>query len=276
MMRKSIYLALFVLTLGCSTFTSCSKDNKPIEPEKPTTQKDINPLNVFTGGLPLSYGKYNILKNNKGQVSAIQANDKEQSITFDYKDELSDNNNTPDVVMIVESKEEKLILNLFLNKEGFVKHCDETEYHRDDLSQKETWDFTYNDEGQLLSMFRSEGNERTTIEYEAGNIVSTTEKSVNGTRNKTHKVYYNSQSVPSPIVNKGCIMLFDTTLGIDMDEMQYAYFAGLLGKATTHLPVQLIDNEGQEETFTWRLSTSGYPTSMIRSNAPSWTNTFDW
>lgn len=49
-----------------------------------------------------------------------------------------------------------------------------------------------------------------------------------------------------------------------------------LGKATTHLPVRLINNEGQEETFTWRLSTSGYPTSMIRSNAPSWTNTFDW
>ena len=71
-------------------------------------------------------------------------------------------------------------------------------------------------------------------------------------------------------------MLFDTTLGIDMDEMQYAYFAGLLGKATKHLPVRLIDNEGQEETFTWRLSTSGYPTSMVRSNAPNWTNTFDW
>lgn len=49
-----------------------------------------------------------------------------------------------------------------------------------------------------------------------------------------------------------------------------------LGKATTHLPVRLIDNEGQEETFKWRLSTSGYPTSMIRSNAPNWTNTFDW
>ena len=49
-----------------------------------------------------------------------------------------------------------------------------------------------------------------------------------------------------------------------------------LGKATTHLPVRLIDNEGQEETFTWCLSTSGYPTSMIRSNAPNWTNIFTW
>ena len=275
-MKKSIRLVLFVITLGCSALISCGNDNKTIEPDKPTTPTEVNPLNVFTGGMPLSYGKYNILKNVKGQVSAIQANNGDEKITFEYMESMSNNANTPNVVMTLESKDEKQVLNLFLNKEGFVKHCDETEYHRDDLSQKETWDFTYNNNGQLLTMFRSEGNERTTIKYEAGNIVSTAEKAINGTRNKTHKVYYTSQSVPSPIVNKGCIMLFDTTLGIDMDEMQYAYFAGLLGKATKHLPVRLVDNEGEEESFAWHLNASGYPTSMVRSHAPSWTNTFDW
>lgn len=275
-MKKSIRLVLFLITLGCSALISCGNDNKTIEPDKPTTPTEVNPLNVFTGGMPLSYGKYNILKNVKGQVSAIQANNGDEKITFEYMESTSNNANTPNVVMTLESKDEKLVLNLFLNKEGFVKHCDETEYHRDDLSQKETWDFTYNNNGQLLTMFRSEGNERTTIKYEAGNIVSTTEKAVNGTRNKIHKVYYTSQSVPSPIVNKGCIMLFDTTLGIDMDEMQYAYFAGLLGKATKHLPVRLVDNEGEEESFAWHLNASGYPTSMVRSHAPNWTNTFTW
>lgn len=275
-MKKSIRLVLFVITLGCSALISCGNDNKTIEPDKPTTPTEVNPLNVFTGGVPLSYGEYNILKNVKGQVSAIQANNGDEKITFEYMESTSNNANTPNVVMTLESKDEKLVLNLFLNKEGFVKHCDETKYHRGDLSRKETWDFTYNNNGQLLTMFRSEGNERTTIEYEAGNIVSTTEKAVNGTRNKTHKVYYTSQSVPSPIVNKGCIMLFDTTLGIDMDEMQYAYFAGLLGKATTHLPVRLVDNKGEEESFAWHLNASGYPTSMVRSHAPNWTNTFTW
>ena len=275
-MKKSIRLVLFVITLGCSALTSCGNDNKTIEPDKPTTPTEVNPLNVFTGGVPLSYGEYNILKNVKGQVSAIQANNGDEKITFEYMESTSNNANTPNVVMTLESKEEKLILYLFLNKEGFVKHCDETKYHRGDLSRKETWDFTYNNKGQLLSMFRSEGNERTTIKYEAGNVVSTTEKAVNGTRNKTHKVYYTSQSVPSPIVNKGCIMLFDTTLGIDMDEMQYAYFAGLLGKATKHLPARLVGNEGEEESFAWHLNASGYPTSMVRSHAPNWTNTFTW
>ena len=275
-MKKSIRLVLFVITLGCSALISCGNDNKTIEPDKPATPTEVNPLNVFTGGMPLSYGEYNILKNVKGQVSAVQANNGDEKITFEYMESTSNNANTPNVVMTLESKDEKLVLNLFLNKEGFVKHCDETEYHRGDLSRKETWDFTYNNNGQLLTMFRSEGNERTTIKYEAGNIVSTTEKAVNGTRNKTHKVYYTSQSVPSPIVNKGRIMLFDTTLGIDMDEMQYAYFAGLLGKATTHLPVRLVDNKGEEESFAWHLNASGYPTSMVRSHAPNWTNTFTW
>lgn len=275
-MKKSIRLVLFVITLGCSALISCGNDNKTIEPDKPTTPTEVNPLNVFTGGVPLSYGEYNILKNVKGQVSAIQANNGDEKITFEYMESTSNNANTPNVVMTLESKDEKLVLNLFLNKEGFVKHCDETKYHRGDLSRKETWDFTYNNNGQLLSMFRSEGNERTTIKYEAGNVVSTTEKAVNGTRNKTHKVYYTSQSVPSPIVNKGCIMLFDTTLGIDMDEMQYAYFAGLLGKATKHLPARLVGNEGEEESFAWHLNASGYPTSMVRSHAPNWTNTFTW
>ena len=275
-MKKSIRLVLFVITLGCSALISCGNDNKTIEPDKPTTPAEVNPLNVFTGGVPLSYGEYNILKNVKGQVSAIQANNGDEKITFEYMESTSNNANTPNVVMTLESKDEKLVLNLFLNKEGFVKHCDETKYHRGDLSRKETWDFTYNNNGQLLTMFRSEGNERTTIKYEPGNIVSTTEKAVNGTRNKTHKVYYTSQSVPSPIVNKGCIMLFDTTLGIDMDEMQYAYFAGLLGKATKHLPARLVGNEGEEESFAWHLNASGYPTSMVRSHAPNWTNTFTW
>lgn len=44
-------------------------------------------------------------------------------------------------------------------------------------------------------------------------------------------------------------MLFDPTLGIDMDEMEYAYYAGLLGKATKSLPSS-NEEDGETETFT--------------------------
>ena len=32
-------------------------------------------------------------------------------------------------------------------------------------------------------------------------------------------------------------MLFDEILDVDMDEMIYAYYGGMLGKATKHLPL---------------------------------------
>ena len=61
-------------------------------------------------------------------------------------------------------------------------------------------------------------------------------------------------------------MLFDYTLGIDMDEMQYAYYAGLLGKATKNLPVKLVDNDNENriDNFTWTLNSNGYPISFKR------------
>lgn len=57
-------------------------------------------------------------------------------------------------------------------------------------------------------------------------------------------------------------MLFDTTLGIDMDEMEYAYYAGLLGKAIKNLPVKCVDDEGNVENYSWKLNSTGYPTQM--------------
>ena len=65
--------------------------------------------------------------------------------------------------------------NLYLGKDGFVKHCDETKTYKRSGTRKETWDFTYNNDGQLLTMLRSEGgNKKTTIKYQDGNIVETT------------------------------------------------------------------------------------------------------
>ena len=59
------------------------------------------------------------------------------------------------------------------------------------------------------------------------------------------------------IENKNNLMLFDITFGIDMDEMKYAYWGGLLGKATKHLPsmITYIEDSYEEETetFEWTI-----------------------
>lgn len=269
-MKKIITMAyLAAMALGATmTFSSCSNDNndEPNAGKGGAAEIKVNPLNVFTGGLPKSAGFMTIQTNDKGQVSVIQAED--EKITFEYIESITHATNSPNMIMTVEDSEEKLVCNLFLNKNGFVTHCDGTTYYKgkpkvgEDTPNHETWDFTYNNDGQLLTMFRSDDNEKTSITYKNGDIVSISREWVGETGKDLDKVYYTSPSVSSPIPNKGCIMFYDSMLNIDMDEMEYAYYAGVLGKATQNLPVRLVSDENSTK-FSWKLNSSGYPVSLM-------------
>ena len=265
-MKKIITMAyLSAAVLGATmTFTSCGSNNDEPKGEVVETGTGVNPLRVFTGGMPVSFGDATILKNIKGQVSTIQSD--YEIVTFEYKDMSTHASEAqPQVVMTIKDKKATLtyVCNLYLGKDGFVKHCDETKKDEGSDYQKETWDFTYNNDGQLLTMLRGRRNKKTTIKYQDGNIVETTTTSaVYSDHKHSYKIFYTSESALSPIVNKGCLMLFDYTLGIDMDEMQYAYYAGLLGKATKNLPVKLVHNENRIDNFTWTLNSNGYPISL--------------
>ena len=268
-MKKIITMAyLSVAVLGATmTFTSCGSNNDELKGEVVETGTEVNPLRVFTGGMPVSFAGATILKNIKGQVSTIQSED--EMVTFEYKDMSTHASEAqPQVVMTIKHKKSMLtyVCNLYLGKDGFVKYCDETKIYKTSGTRKETWDFTYNNDGQLLTMLRSEGgNKKTTIKYQDGNIVETaTTSAVYSDHKHSYKIFYTSESALPPIVNKGCLMLFDKTLGIDMDEMQYAYYAGLLGKATKNLPVKLVDNENDTDNFTWTLNSNSYPISFKR------------
>lgn len=277
-MKKIITMAyLSAAVLGATmTFTSCGSNNDEPKGEVVETGTEVNPLRVFTGGMPASFGDATILKNIKGQVSTIQSN--HEMVTFEYKDMSTHASEAqPQVVMTIKDNDEKVMLtrvcNLYLGKDGFVKHCDETKINKGSDYGKETWDFTYNNDGQLLTMLRGRRNKKTTIKYQDGNIVETT--TTKAGYSDSYKIFYTSESTLSPIVNKGCLMLFDYTLGIDMDEMEYAYYAGLLGKATKNLPVKLVDNENRIDNFTWTLNSNGYPISSKR-NLEFASYSFEW
>ncbi|MBR5634326.1 MAG: DUF4595 domain-containing protein [Prevotella sp.] len=255
------------MVLGATmTFTSCSNDND----DNDATSTVINPAKVFTGGLPKSVAGMTIRTNEKGQVISMEEHG-EGIVTFQYK-EAAARSTDPDVVMTIGGR---YVLNLYLDKNGFVRHC--KEYYLGESEREDTWDFTYNSDGQLLTMLRSEGgNEKTTIKYQDGNIVETaTVEADEPEESSSHKVYYTSTNTPSPIENKGCIMLFDRTFGIDMDEMEYAYYAGLLGKATKNLPIRLVNNKGYSADlsngeFFWTLNSAGYPISLNGTYSFTW------
>lgn len=261
-MEKNL-ITMFFATIALSaamTFSSCSKDGD--ESQGGVSTSSINPLNVFTGGLPKGLDDIQILTDAKGRVYAMKSSDK--NVTFEYREESTRSiEKGPDVIMTIIGSDEKQVCNLFLNKKGFVQYCTETQYNRGYQPDEDTWSFTYNNDGQLIKMVRSEGFKTTTMKYHEGNIVETLEVS---NEDNSHKnlstIFYTSDKVTTPIVNKGCIMLFDTTLGIDMDEMEYAYYAGLLGKAIKNLPVKCVDDEGNVENYSWKLNSTGYPTQM--------------
>lgn len=60
---------------------------------------------------------------------------------------------------------------------------------------------------------------------------------------------------------------------IDMDEMWYAYYAGLLGKPTRHLPMGIRD-EKYTSYYQWTFDTNNYPLYVVVDNYV--VATFEW
>ena len=238
--------------VSCMGFVSCSDDDKD-EPNggENGTVVVVNPSNVFTAGIPKQVGNMSVTTDIKGLVTAMNDAEDGVKITFSYPS--MSRAESYDVVMMVEEDGDKNVFNLLLNDLGFTKYCKQIE---SDGNVDEWW-FEYNADSQLIKMTRSEGgNEVHEIVYENGNIVSVKEVHTDHDGDNDWVISYGS----SLIENKGCIMFFDETFGIDMDEMKYAYFAGLLGKATKNLPIEKVDlMDGDKSTYTWTLNAEGLP-----------------
>lgn len=281
---KELFKFMMIATIATSistAFVGCSNDDDDNNNDggtNATTSTKVNPQNVFTGGIPKFFAGNKIMTNADGLVSAI-TDEEGVNVSFQYpKATKAESAYAYDVVMTIDYGEgDILICYLTLGKNGFVSHCDELEIYEGE-TEAETWDFTYNSNGQLTQMLRSEGGyEKTQIKYDNGDIVEvSTTSAEEPDESSTYKIHYTSNTVQTAIDNKGCIMLFDNTLGIDMDEMGYAYLAGLLGKATKHLPVRCVDvEEDYIDIFTWTLNNAGYPIKLSFDDSPE-TMTFAW
>ena len=116
----------------------------------------------------------------------------------------------------------------------------------------------------MTKMTRSEGNnEVTTITYSNGDIIKVDMKGdidpeYPDDTNEMHAVITNTDTL-----NKSGIMLYDDTYRIDMDEMAPAYFAGLLGKGTKHLPLKAVEDDGYSHTCAWSIDANGMPSSLV-------------
>ena len=266
-MKKTITIALLTAAVigATSFFSSCSikndDDSDWIIDRRPDPVT-IDLSKVFTNGTPKEVDSMTIQTDERGLVTSIKT--KDETVSFKYFNTKTRAIVIPNVVMKVERNGKATVYIMYLNNNGFVRRCviEQKENTKEDI-----WRFTYNDNDQLINIIHSADDYKEfTLTYKDSNISEIETKTIvsqTTTRKKdTCKVAYTSTATPTPIVNKGNIMLFNTTFGIDIGAMKYAYYAGLLGKATKNLPVQLIDKNGNKNTFTWIVNSNGFPTAM--------------
>ena len=264
-MKKTITIALLAVAVigATSFFSSCSNKNDDdwiIDGLPDPVTIDLS--KVFTNGTPKEVDSMTIQTNEKGLVTSIET--KDEMVSFKYNNTKTRAIVVPNVFMKVERNGKATLYKMYLNNNGFVRRCviEQKENTKEDI-----WSFTYNDNEQLINIIHSADDYKEfTLTYKDNNISEIETKTIvsqTTTRKKdTCKVAYTSTATPTPIVNKGNIMLFNTTFGIDIGAMKYAYYAGLLGKATKNLPVQLINKSSNKNNFTWTVNSNGFPTAM--------------
>ena len=257
-MRKLFQLALMVtLTVGTAMMASCSKDNSDEPEQKMVNGTDVNPRNVFPLGLPKKLSKIVLTLNEKGQLVQFSEPNGDERITFEYKDVALGSTQAPQVILTVTDEPDKHVYELYLNRDGFVTHAKETHYSNDHIIGKATWDFAYNADNQLKDVKCSADKKHIVLEYQNGNVVKTTTTTV-GKPTEVTTITYATAST-RPIENKTGVMLFGTTLDADFDNLEVAYYAGLLGKPSKNLPLQ-SEKSGNKATFKWTLDGNGNPT----------------
>lgn len=285
---KSVFVVMLAMTCAC--FASCSDDNDEPNPDVNVTTGNANPATVFTQGVPTAVGDLVITKNADGLVTKIV--DDEDVYTFGYTGAKANTSAKAkshaarptdyDMTMNVAWGDDEDGVDFFikLNAQGYIEYAyEECESEWDGLQVDEWW-FKYNTAGQLIEMKRTEGdNEVTTITYNADGDITKVSVSDDEDGNKMETtVSYTDATHKNAIVNKSGIMLYDDSFRIDMDEMAPAYFAGLLGKGTKHLPLSAVEKDlrpGNEEyvdnySFEWEFNATEMPIKFTSSYTSYW------
>lgn len=271
MKKLSNFVWLLAIALGAAiALTACSKNSDGPDGGEDKGKVEVNPTKVFVNGMPKIVDGSVFTRDFKGRLSSIYNREENVLIAFAYTSSILGTKDVPNVVMTVTDADERTVYNLFLNKDGFVKYCDEIDYEKKGNTPKTTtWNFEYNSDGQLIKAVESKDGVKTssTIAYNDGDAVETvTMSEKDGKETDHYRIYYTSKKVTSPIENRGCIMSFDVALGLDLDHLHGAYYAGMLGKATKHLPIYNMDKDNDKTTFDWILNNNGFPTKIVVKN----------
>ncbi len=267
------FASLAVVAIAGFTFTSCSDDD---EPNNGGGNTGSNIEEIFEEGLPAAVDGATFTTNEKGQLTKIV--DGTTNVTFEYGTFTPPSRAHNFTVRMKERDSQNpndgWDIYLELNKQGYVAYAyqyyldvDVNDEYYEEGDEYDEWWFEYNNAGQLTRLKRSESNEEWKLAYSNGDVATVVKNEKDGDT-RTYTFAYTNSEYKNVIANKGCLMLFDDNFQLEMDEMNVAYYAGLLGKAVKNLPVGYVRKgvEGGDEytdepvAFQWTLNSNGLPT----------------
>lgn len=256
----------------CGAFTACSDDDddKPVI-ENPSISGNVSvkPSDVFTSGLPISINGAALTKDSEGRVTGLS--DRDSKVTFEYGTQKRSNDFN--VLMTVTDLRDPRDVDVFylrLNARGFVEYALQTE--RDGDREQDEWRFRYDNDGHLTYVYCSDDRRETNITWTNGNITRVTSSESGDRYPDAADIEYGSQT------NLGCVMFYEECFDIEIDELELAYFAGILGEPTQYLPIRKTETDREVTTMDWTLNATGFPERVdIRDGfGPGTTITFGW
>ncbi len=271
-MKKLFYLFLILPVL----FIACSDDDDDDYGGKIDPQEQI-----FKNGLIKQIDDAKYIYNSKGQLEKV-VEGYDATITFTYDKKFTKSSASADVKMTVANGGDLDVYYMQLGGNGFVKSfVSEYEYNEGGEKYRDitTGSVGYNGAGQVSKMTMTivtknqAGKEIyndvyvTEISYKDGSISKTvyTEEGEDAERTETNFTY-TSETQKEGLENISGLMLWDSMLGVDFDYVEYAYYAGILGKPSNKLPLtsKSVDSEDYKENYTyeWKLNDKKMPTEV--------------
>lgn len=182
----------------------------------PTTPIGESPLDkVFTGKLLSTFDGDRFIYENGFLVRIVDEDNPTDAIEFKYN--YLSGAEGPDVY--VYEPQGSMELAVTLNEEGFTETVE-------DIYRNCTTTFTYDDEGHITGIDDGHYERHYTLIWENGNLVHTSRTAYGET-----EATYNRRFDYYDVANEHGIIDFYSMFNLDLEDVGYLYYAGLLGKA---------------------------------------------
>ncbi len=218
---------------------------------------------------------HEISYDSEGRVSVVKCQYYNWVSTYDYS-ALADNIVTMKVEKTDRNGEPIEIIKEYtmrLGDNGLISRVDYIVYEYVD-ERPMSYDFSYNDDNNIIKIDADEGGQVYEFDYEGGNLISLqgVEDWAPGEVLEAHYTY-------GDIANVGKLVFYNFYFQ-SFDQLNFAFLTGLMGEPSKTLMTDAVltaDDETQTTDFKWLLDEDGYPYEMSWSETDSRIHTsFTW